>query len=278
MKYYADYHVHSDFSDDSVYKMEDVICDAISKNMNEICFTDHVDYGVKRDWEWGDIQWRNGNQPIANVDYPAYFSKIAEMQEKYGRQILIKAGMEFGIQSHTIPQFEALFQRYSYDFIILSIHQVGDLEFWTGEYQQGKSQKEYNDTYYDELYTVTKQYKNYSVLGHMDLIQRYDPEGFYPFENNKEIIVEILKQVISDGKGIEINTSSYRYGLPDLQPRRDILKLYQELGGNIITIGSDSHKKEHLGTYIGETITELKKMGFQYFCTFDKMNPVFHRI
>mgnify|MGYP001290410962 FL=1 len=87
----------------------------------------------------------------------------------------------------------------------------------------------------------------------MDLIVRYDKNGVYPFQNIKPLIEKVLKTVISDGKGIEVNTSSYRYGLSDTTPSTDILKLYRELGGKIITMGSASHKPEHLGAYIKET-------------------------
>ena len=112
----------------------------------------------------------------------------------------------------------------------------------------------------------------------MDLITRYDEKGVYPFEKLKPIITKILKTVIADGKGIEINTSSHRYGLKDLTPSRDILKLYKELGGKIITIGSDSHKPEHLGAFVDETKEELKALGFEQICTFDKMQPIYHNI
>ena len=112
----------------------------------------------------------------------------------------------------------------------------------------------------------------------MDLITRYDKAGTYSFEKLKPIFTEILKTVIADGKGIEVNTSSHRYGLSDLTPSRDILKLYRELGGTIITIGSDSHKPEHLGTFIDETKQELKTQGFKEFCTFDKMKPIYHQL
>lgn len=78
--------------------------------------------------------------------------------------------MEFGIQTHTIPQYEYLFQKYPFDFIILSIHQVENKEFWTQDFLKGKSQKEYNMQYYEEMLHVVNQYQNYSVLGHMDLI------------------------------------------------------------------------------------------------------------
>ena len=273
---FADYHVHTEFSDDSRYPMEDVIRDAVKMGMDEICITDHVDYGVKVDWDCGqEIQYRKGD-PLANVDYPRYMEKIRALKEEYQGKITIRTGMEFGVQMHTIPEFEALFARYPFDFIILSIHQVEDKEFWTQDFQRGRTQKEYNERYYQEMLDVVKAYKNYSVLGHLDLIKRYDEAGIYPFENVKPMIEEILKIVIADGMGIELNTSFHRYGLSDSMPSREILKLYRELGGEIITIGSDSHKPEHLGAYIDEGHEILKSLGYKQFCTFENMKPIFH--
>lgn len=274
----ADYHVHCEFSDDSIYPMEEVVKDAIAMGLDEICFTDHVDYGVKTDWDSGEEIRRRAGNLMVNVDYPRYFASIRRLQEKYRGQITLKKGLELGVQTHTADKFQALTEKYPLDFAILSIHQVRDMEFWTGEFQAGRSQKEYNDEYYQELLKVVQVFKNYSVLGHLDLIARYDPAGIYPFEKEKDIITEILKQVIADGKGIEVNTSSVRYGLADSQPSRDILRLYKVLGGTIITIGSDSHKKEHLGAYVEETKALLKSLGYERFCTFEKASPVYHEL
>jgi len=274
----VDYHVHTEFSDDSIYNMEDVVKDAIKIGINEICFTDHVDYGIKYDWDCShSIPYRNG-EPFANVNYTKYISKITQMQQKYHTQIAIKIGLEFGVQMHTIPQYQKLFQNYNFDFIILSIHQVEDKEFWTQDFQKGKTQKQYNERYYEEMLNVVKNYKNYSVLGHMDLITRYDEAGIYPFEKIKPIIEEILKIVIADGKGIELNTSYHRYHLKDTTPCIEILKLYRELGGNIITLGSDSHKPEHLGAYMQEAKTILKALGFKHFCTYQAMQHIYHNL
>ena len=272
----SDYHVHTKYSDDSVYPMEDVVKDAIKAGLCEICFTDHVDYGIKLDWDSGEKIAYRGSEPLANVDYPKYMEEIEKMKHLYGDKIKLKAGLEFGVQMHTIPQFERLFERYSFDFIILSIHQVEDKEFWTQDFQQGRTQKEYNERYYEEMLEVVKRYKNYSVLGHLDLITRYDKAGIYPFEKVEPIITDILKIVIADGKGIELNTSYHRYGLQDTTPSREILKLYRRLGGKIVTIGSDSHKAKHLGTYIQEGMETLRTLGFRHFCTYDKMEPVFY--
>ena len=106
----ADYHVHTEYSDDSVYPMEEVVKDAVRMGLEELCFTDHVDYGVKSDWESGKtIEYRNG-EPLANVNYPEYIKEIKRLQDLYGDRIRIKTGLEFGIQVHTIPEYERLFE------------------------------------------------------------------------------------------------------------------------------------------------------------------------
>lgn len=275
---FADYHVHTEFSDDSVYPMEEVVKDAVRMGLDEICFTDHVDYGVKDDWDSGvKIEYRDG-EPIANVDYPVYVEQIRQMQCLYGDRIGIKMGLEFGMQMHTIPRYEALYRRYPFDFIILSVHQVEDQEFWTQDFQRGRTRQEYNERYYQEILDLVNHYQNYSVLGHLDMIVRYDEAGIYPFRKVKPYVEKILEKVIRDGKGIEVNTSFHRYGLPDLTPSREILRLYRELGGRILTLGSDSHKPEHLGAYIEETKETLRALGFCEFCTYEKMQPVFHAL
>lgn len=281
----ADYHLHTQFSDDSVYPMEEVVKDSIALGLDEICFTDHVDYGIKRDWDDPEgIIYRPGGpgepeqMALANVDYARYMESIRQLQCRYADQITIRAGLEFGMQTHTIEQYRALFARYPLDFVILSVHQVEDREFWNQDFQRGRTQPEVYARYYEEMLSLVRQYHDYSVLGHMDLINRYDLMGRYGFEPVRPIITEILKTVIADGKGIEVNTSSHRYGLKDMTPSLDILRLYRQLGGEILTIGSDSHKKAHLGAYIAETMDELRALGFKAFCTFDKMQPVFHSL
>lgn len=274
----ADYHVHTEFSDDCSEDMENVVRRAISAGITELCFTDHVDYGVKYDLEEyrslppAEKQKAGSN---LNVDYPAYFCKIAQMRTKYKQEITIRQGLEMGIQTHTADRYEKLFAAYPLDFVLLSCHQVGDREFWNGDFQEGRTPGEYNARYYQEIYSCMKIYKNYSVLGHLDMIQRYNEE-VYPFEASKEIITDILKLAIQDGKGIEVNTSSFRYGLKDLTPGVSILKLYHELGGSILTIGSDCHKAADVGDHIPAVRKELKKIGFTQFCTFAEMVPAFH--
>lgn len=258
---FVDYHMHSHLSNDSEYPLEDLIKKAISLGIEEICLTEHSDYGTMGDYV---------------VDYKEYIKEYKRLKEKYKDEIVIKFGCEFGIQLHTIRDFQKDFEKYDFDFIILSNHQIDDQEFWTQEYQKIRTQQEYNEGYYQAILDVIKKYNDYSVLGHLDMIKRYDEQGIYPDEKVHDSIEKILKHIIKHGKGIEVNTSSFRYNLPDLTPSGYILKMYKELGGRILTIGSDTHEEEHVGYKIIEVKEELKKLGFTQFCTFDKMKPIFH--
>lgn len=275
---FCDYHTHTEFSDDSTYIMEDCVRDAIKIGMKEICFTDHVDYGIKYDIE--ELQKRPLCKKELNVNYELYFKEIERLQEKYKDKIVIKKGLEFGIQYHTIDKYQSLFNKYVLDFVILSIHQVNDQEFWTYEFQKGKTEQQYYQAYFDEMYKVVQNYHDYSVLGHMDMLKRYDDkDGYDVFNNHKDVITKILECVIKDGKGIELNTSFIRYELDDSMPSKDILKLYLELGGKILTIGSDSHCKKHLcNSHIEELKDILKSIGFKYYCTFENMKPIYHKL
>ena len=284
----ADYHLHSEFSDDSRELMEDQIKQGIAIGLDEMCFTDHVDYGIKRDWDDPlGIEWRDGDNDqgekdsVANVNYPEYFDTLFCLQVQYENEISVKAGLEFGIQSHTVTQFQRLYDKYKHklDFILFSMHQVEDKEFWTGEFQEGRTQDEYNRKYYEEILKTMQMYKDYSVLAHLDMIVRYDKNGVYPFEKVKDIIAAILEQAIRDDKGIEINTSSWKYGLSDTQPSRAILRLYKDLGGKILTVGSDAHKKEFLGSHFDDAFAILKdEIGFKEIATFNKMIPSFYKL
>lgn len=280
----ADYHVHSEFSDDSVFPVDDVCALAIERGIGEICFTDHVDFEIRPDWD----EYRADpscapiveGQPSINVDCERYFPTIAEARDRFAGELTVKTGMEFGVQSHTIGRFNELFERFAgeWDFIILSIHQVGNQEFWNGTFQQGRTQDEYNRGYYEEMLRVVQRFDHWSVLGHLDLIKRYDQAGPWPDANARDIVAEILEEAIRRGKGIELNTSPIRYGLTDLTPSTELLRLYRDLGGRILTIGSDSHKPEHLGAHIPMMRERLKDIGFTEFCTFKGMEPMFHRL
>ena len=156
----ADYHVHTQYSDDSDSPMEEVVQDALRPGAGRA-----VLYRPRGLWRQtglgrpprGPVPFPGGpgepaQIPLANVDYPRYAAEYSAIKEIYRDQIDLRLGMEFGMQVHTIPQFQALFGRYPFDFIILSVHQVEDKEFWTQDFQRGRTQEEYQQRYYEEIW------------------------------------------------------------------------------------------------------------------------------
>ena len=275
----ADYHVHTGFSDDSTYPLRQVALDAVRLNLDELCFTEHVDYGVKPEWNQPDGARFEDGHPVTNCPYVPYLDELDRVREELSGKVTLRAGLELGVQTSTIGENHVLVRTLGerLDFVICSIHQVDNLEFWNGDFQRGRTQEEIHRAYYEELLGVAERFRDYTVLGHLDLIRRYDPFGDYPFENVRDVVAEILRRVIEDGKGIEVNTSGIRYGLDDFQPSRQVLELYRDLGGTVVTVGSDSHRPEHLGSYLRLAYRELEELGFEGVWTFECREGTPHR-
>ncbi len=266
---YFDYHLHSNFSHDSKTPMEDIVKAALKLPLKEICITDHVDYNVI-------FHGKDTNYDFSTVQY---FSTISYLQKIYANQITIKKGVEIGLQPHILRQCSQYVENYDFDFVIASIHSINKYELIHKHLFRENTQKEAYEIYYKTLYHILNNFKNYSVVGHLDLIKRYDPFPSILKDNEfLDILDEILKIIILDGKGIEINTSSFRYGLPNLTPSTFILKRYKQLGGTIITTGSDAHTTKHIADNFPYIYHILKQLGFQYVCTFQHMQPIFHKL
>lgn len=276
----ADYHVHTGFSDDSFYPLPQVARDAVRLNLDEVCFTEHVDYGVKPEWDQPTTRYFENGKPVTNCAYDMYLAAVDQARDDLAGQITLRAGLELGVQTGTIGENRALLDRLHgrLDFVICSVHQVDNIQvgmpgYWDGTFRGLTDRVALHRAYYEELLVVIERFDGYSVLGHLDLIRRYDPAGDYPFEPVRDVVAEILRRAIADGKGIEVNTSGIRYGMGGFQPGPDILSLYRDLGGTIVTVGSDSHRPEHLASYLRVAYRQLEDLGFEGVCTYEKGEP-----
>ncbi|KZL90353.1 histidinol-phosphatase [Clostridium magnum DSM 2767] len=89
---------------------------------------------------------------------------------------------------------------------------------------------------------------------------------------------EVFKILISKGKGIEINTSELRQAPKETMPGIDVLKLYRELGGDVLTIGSDAHYAQDVSKGLDIAIESAKQAGFKYLTLFNNRIPEYIRI
>ncbi len=268
---FFDYHMHSTFSADSKMTMEEICKQSIQLGIKEIAITDHL-----------DLEYVGDSGIVFEIDRPEYLKTLEKYQKEYRERLVIKKGLELGLQPHILNQC-AEFVGEHFDFVIGSVHTAQKKDLYTGAFFEGYTQWEsYREYLKDVLYCI-QNFDHFSVVGHLDVIRRYGDFPSAPdlMEDNdcQDLIHLILSTVIEKGKGIEVNTSGYHFADgQDPLPSRSILRLYRELGGEIITTGSDSHFPIQLAYRFKETLDMLKDMGFKYVATFEKMEPVFHKI
>ena len=87
---------------------------------------------------------------------------------------------------------------------------------------------------------------------------------------------QILEVLIAQGRALECNTGGYKYGLGEPNPSASVLKRYRELGGELITIGSDAHESRHLGYAFSQANSLLKECGFRYYTVYQNRKPCFY--
>lgn len=253
-----DFHLHSDFSLDSKTPMEAIVKASIDKNLRAICFTDHVDFEATQDKI--DLMFR----PLD------YFRDINRVKYKYKDRIEILSGVEIGMQPHLADRYSKFIADYGFDFVIMSVHAIDNKDIFLDFANIDLDTYDLIDNYYDAVLKCTKSFNDFDVLGHLDYIDRYlIPSGVsIKYEPYMGKIEEILKLLIEMGKGIEINTGGLRYNLESFHPKQQLLKLYKELGGEIITFGSDSHTAHHIGYEYKMAERVLKDLGFKYIYVF----------
>lgn len=271
-KMYSDFHLHSRFSGDSSEEPENIVKRAIELGMKSFCITDHQDL---------DYPFIPGVtiQPIFEVDPEEYFKVWQNLKDKYSSQIEIMIGLEAGIEPHTYEDQLERTKPVPFDFIINSCHVVTRKLCYFPDFFAEYGTQEGVRKYLECVYYNITHFTNYSVIGHIDFLLRFAPEKEkYRPEDNLDITEKILKKCIYDGKGIEVNTAGYRKGLNGPNPGRIILDQYKKLGGDVITIGSDAHISNDIGSNFDETGKLLKDIGFKYYCTFKERKPYFHRL
>ncbi|AXI10524.1 histidinol-phosphatase HisJ family protein [Oceanobacillus sp. 143] len=257
MYYLTEYHHHTDNSFDSKANMDDVCLQAINKGINEICFTEHFSV--------------NPSAPTyGHIDFERYFTQITACREKYEGRLVIKAGIEL-CEPHLLrDEYAQALNGLELDFILGSVHNIKEEKL--RKYMSEKTPNEIYQGYFEEVFELVS-YADIDVIAHFDLMKRYaiDTIGNYAFLDFQEIVERILRKAIDRGIGIEINTSGIsNVKVGEAFPTMNILKLYKYLGGEILTIGSDSHRAETVGAHLDDALLMAKEAGFKYVYTFDK--------
>lgn len=266
----ADYHLHTSFSSDSESPMEEMIRHAVSLGLKTICFTEHHDIDYPDNPDGFDFL----------LDLPSYKEELFKMKERYQDQIEINYGVELGLMPSTLDQCAAFVKDEPFDFIIGSTHIVDFMDPYDAIYFETYPAHLGLAHYFEDILKNISSFEDYCVYGHIDYAARYikDPSFEFHYKDYSDLLDAILKMIIENGKGIEVNTAGLKYGMNDPNPHHEIIKRYLELGGEIITIGSDGHCPEHMAYDFHKLPDFLSNLGIRYYTIFRNKKPEFIKL
>ena len=261
-----DYHIHTDFSPDSLMTHYEAARAAIRAGITEICFTEHMDLGH--------------HMELFNrvPEFDRIKVSIQALRKEFP-MINIRYGLEAGYMKETAEETAKVIVGQAFDYVILSIHCVDGMDCYLPEAKRGRDKATAYRRYLEILYesvTDERLTDSYDVVGHIGYIAKckYYEDNTMPYSMFPELFDEILSVIIKKGKGIEVNTSGInRAG--HVLPHPSVIRRYYELGGRIITIGSDAHTPERVGEYVPETIDIVRECGVKEIVMFKKRKPEF---
>ncbi|MBR2048164.1 MAG: histidinol-phosphatase HisJ family protein [Oscillospiraceae bacterium] len=255
-----DYHMHSRVSFDGKSTGLEMAMAARERGLKEICFTDHIDYTPAMDMV---------------LDFDVYAREYDGLEVP---GLKIRRGVEYGLEPDNTEQMKLDLAKRNFDFVLGSVHLVEGVDVYMAPYWEGKTVEQAEREYLEEILRAVTVHRDYDVLGHLTYIAKaraHPTHELVRYEEHRELIDEILKCLVRHDKGMEVNTSGIDRCGGSL-PTMDIFRRFHELGGRIVTIGSDAHDAGRVGQYAREMEQALKDI-FGYVCTFENRQPIFHK-
>ncbi|UVI31290.1 histidinol-phosphatase HisJ family protein [Paenibacillus spongiae] len=255
----VDQHVHSRYSPDSTEELEAIVRHAQSLGKPFVVTTDHFDYDCK--FFKKDVL----------IDMPEYERETALLRSKY--DIDIRQGIEVGYRQDYFNEINAYLRQYSFDLVLLSVHNNGVLDFAEDAYHEQPLERVFAD-YFTHVFHAVNEMDNYDVVAHLDYFVRYAKRtiGVEHYEQAHSILYDIMKVIISKDKALELNTAGlFRQGW--IHPHSYLLKMYIDMGGKLFSLGSDAHRLSHYEKGFSEAIELLKSFNIREIVQFKNRVP-----
>jgi len=264
----ADLHVHSTCSGDGRSSVAGYAQRAASLGLAEVGFCEHVDFDP-RDRDYGYL------------DLARYNREMAAARE-IGTGVKLHQGVEITYQSSREDEIRTWLAGHSWDYVVASVHLVDFADGWavvsepesSSTYFRSHSIRQAYVPYFEELLRAARSGLG-DVLGHLDLVKRYGTAHYGDFDPSwfEDEIRAILRAAVEAGVGLEINTSGLRQSPGEPYPTLPALCWYRELGGEVLTVGSDAHHVDYLGAGIEDALGLALAAGFSAITTFEARRP-----
>lgn len=259
----TDNHMHSSFSGDAEFPVEEMVEKSIELGLKTITFTDHLDLDYAEE------------PGLFELDLANYVPKILQVRETYQKDIEILLGLELGLQPHLAEIHGEIVNSYPWDYVIGSSHVVKGVDPYYTAFWENHSEEEGYRLYFESILENINAFKNFDAYGHLDYIVRYGPnkDKFYTYEKYADILDIVLKAMIVENIALEVNAGAFRNDMAHPNPCEDIIKKYLEFGGKNITIGADAHRPIHIALEYEKLEGILKSCGVKELAVFKKRKP-----
>lgn len=266
--YNTDYHFHTHLSFDGSSSLGEMVKAASKKGLNEICVTDH--------YECNRPSFIKLNTPVSVMRREFYNAVAANTTN-----VNLRFGIELGQPAGNTYQAQMALSEGGFDFVMASVHAIynGTKCISRVDYNNPEEADEAINAYYD----ITEEIINwgkFDILAHFNIFLRYIARRSANIDIRKYYsrMEKIFKMLSSDGKGLEINATSFYQPLKETLPNLEILKLYKDCGGEIITVGSDAHEMNNIGRGTEMAVSVAKDAGFNKIALFKERNVSFVNI
>ncbi len=253
----CDYHTHTRFSfDGSPLSTPDAICEAaIAQGITHLAITDHFE----SNWKICD--------GISEYDADGAYESISKAKKKYKDKLIVAYGIEIGQANQCPQEAKKLLSSYKFDFVLASVHNLeGMRDFFFFDFA-GINDDEYISRLYEknirELCDVIDTLDRIDSVAHITYMRRYlELAGkTHDFTNHAASLSKLFAKMVSRDIALEVNVSTLWKGLGFAMPDRELLSLYRDCGGRLVTIGTDSHSPENVGGCVDKGFDLLKSVG-----------------
>ncbi len=271
-----DCHTHTNASPDSDATLAEMCERAQMLGMQAYAVTDHVELCRFFSQPFYDVPPPSDEDVFDYGErYERFMQTLTLAKHNWNSPMQLICGVELGQPNADFGLADSLVRDKRLDFVIASLHELPDrADFYFLDYQK-EDVTALLDSYFSTILEIC-QWGNFDILGHLTYPLRYiEGEVGIPVDLTRwqDCIAASFEALIQKGKGIELNTSGYRqaYGRPF--PDTDLLHLYHDLGGTILSIGSDAHCPADVGGGIAQGIALAKSVGFDHLCYFLRHQP-----
>ncbi len=250
-----DMHVHSDNSPDGIHSPMYICECAVKNNLGAIAVTDHCEVDTFFEEKYNNMIFHS-------------FFECSKARTAFEGDLLVLIGLEIGQPMSNRALADKITKHHSYDFILGSIHKPAGFDKDVKEIEYDKLDVyRFMEDYFQQL-TEIAEWDGCDALAHITCPMRRI-QGRYKIDFDYSRISaatdELLKTMISHGKALEINTSGLRQAMARTMPDVNIIRRYRELGGRLLTFGSDAHDANDCGKGIREAMETAKECGFDRF-------------